>query len=292
MFGAIALFVGSFVIANSLSITIAQRTREFATLRTLGASRRQILGTVVLEALVTGFVAAVAGLFLGLAIATGLFKLFDAIGFTLPNNGLVFETRTIVVALIVGVLVTVLASLRPAWRATRVPPIAAVREGATLAPGGSTATASVAACCSPSPESRWDCSVGSVTPSLDLCSAGVLLLFIGMALFSAPRCAAGCCVLSDRPLVGRRFSSLVWPFIAARLAAPMSPLIRSRRWSVVVLTALIWPFILVPLWAIRRSLGRHPEFPAGTPGWAGRRPSRWARTASAIRTGPRRPRRR
>ena len=103
MFGGIALFVGSFVIANSLSITIAQRTREFATLRTLGASRRQLLSTVVLEALVTGFVASVAGLFLGLAIATGLFKLFDAVGFTLPNNGLVFRTRTIVVALIVGV---------------------------------------------------------------------------------------------------------------------------------------------------------------------------------------------
>ena len=71
----------------------------------------------------------------GWRIATGLFKLFDAVGFTLPNNGLVFETRTIIVALAVGVVVTVLASLRPAWRATRVPPIAAVREGATLPPG-------------------------------------------------------------------------------------------------------------------------------------------------------------
>ena len=87
-FGGIALFVGSFVIANSLSITIAQRTREFATLRTLGASRRQVLRAVILEALVVGILASVVGLFLGLALAKGLFSLFDAVGFTLPNSGL------------------------------------------------------------------------------------------------------------------------------------------------------------------------------------------------------------
>ncbi len=131
-FGRIALFVGAFVIANSLSITIAQRTREFATLRTLGASRRQVLGSIVLESLVVGIVASLVGLFLGLALATGLFELFDAVGFTLPNSGLVFLPRTIVISLFVGIVVTLLASLRPALRATRVPPIAAVREGATL----------------------------------------------------------------------------------------------------------------------------------------------------------------
>jgi putative ABC transport system permease protein len=134
-FAGVALFVGAFVIANSLSITIAQRTREFATLRTLGASRRQVLRSVMVEALVMGAVASVVGLFLGLALAVGLFNLFDAVGFTLPNNGLTFQTRTAVVALLVGVLVTLLASLRPALRATRVPPIAAVREGATLPVG-------------------------------------------------------------------------------------------------------------------------------------------------------------
>jgi putative ABC transport system permease protein len=131
-FGGIALFVGSFVIANSLSITIAQRTRELATLRTIGASRRQVLRSIILEALVVGVVASIVGLFLGLALAKGLFSLFDAVGFTLPNQGLTFESRTIVVSLFVGVVVTLLASLRPALRATRVPPIAAVREGATL----------------------------------------------------------------------------------------------------------------------------------------------------------------
>jgi putative ABC transport system permease protein len=134
-FGGIALFVGSFVIANSLSITIAQRTRELATLRTLGASRRQVLGSIFAEALAVGAAASALGLFIGLGLAKGLFRLFDAVGFTLPNSGIVFGTRTVVVALLVGVLVSLAASLRPALRATRVPPIAAVREGAVLPPG-------------------------------------------------------------------------------------------------------------------------------------------------------------
>ena len=132
VFAGVALFVGAFVIANSLSITIAQRTREFATMRTIGASRRQVLTSIIVEALVVGVIASLIGLFLGLGLAKLLFWLFDAVGFTLPNTGLLFETRTIVVALLVGVLVTLIASLRPAIRATRVPPIAAVREGATL----------------------------------------------------------------------------------------------------------------------------------------------------------------
>jgi putative ABC transport system permease protein len=132
VFAGVALFVGSFVIANSLSITIAQRTREFATLRTIGASRRQVLTSIIVESLVVGVIASVVGLLLGLGLAKVLFWLFDAVGFTLPNTGLLFETRTIVVALLVGILVTLAASLRPAIRATRVPPIAAVREGATL----------------------------------------------------------------------------------------------------------------------------------------------------------------
>jgi putative ABC transport system permease protein len=134
-FGGIALFVGAFVIANSLSITIAQRTREIATLRTIGASRRQVMTSVLIESLATGLLASILGILVGLGLAKGLFWLFEQAGFTLPNSGLLLESRTVIVALIVGVLVTVIASLRPARRATRVPPIAAVREGATLPPG-------------------------------------------------------------------------------------------------------------------------------------------------------------
>jgi putative ABC transport system permease protein len=131
-FAAIALFVGAFVIFNTFSITVAQRTREFATLRTIGASRRQVLGSVILESLVIGFLASVAGLILGLLLAEGIEALFGSLGVELPSADRVIATRTIVVSLIVGVGITLLAGLFPAIRATRVPPIAAVREGATL----------------------------------------------------------------------------------------------------------------------------------------------------------------
>ena len=189
-FGGIALFVGAFVIANSLSITIAQRTREFATLRTLGASRRQVLRSVLIESTVIGVLASVVGLFLGLALAKGLFALFEAVGFTLPNSGLLLKPRTIVVALLVGIIVTIVASLRPALRATRVPPIAAVREGAVLPPGrfaryrgvgsGSLAILGFAAL-----------AYGLFGPGLSTAQIllfmglGTLLVFFGVALFSS-----------------------------------------------------------------------------------------------------------
>jgi ABC-type antimicrobial peptide transport system permease subunit len=134
-FAGIALFVGAFVIFNTLSITVAQRTREFATLRTIGASRRQLLSSVIVEALAVGVLASLIGLGLGYGLAEGLNWLFVQLNIDLPQTGTVVATRTIVVALTVGIVVTLLASVVPALRATRVPPIAAVREGATLPPG-------------------------------------------------------------------------------------------------------------------------------------------------------------
>jgi putative ABC transport system permease protein len=133
-FAGVALFVGSFVIANTLSITIAQRTRELATLRTLGATQRQVRRSVLLEALIIGLVASVIGLFLGLGLAKGLNALFVSFGINLPQAPTVFATRTVIVSIVVGVGITVIAALRPAIRATRVAPIAAVREGALLPP--------------------------------------------------------------------------------------------------------------------------------------------------------------
>jgi putative ABC transport system permease protein len=134
VFAYVALVVGAFIIFNTFSITVAQRTREFGLLRTLGASRRQIMRAVIGEGLLLGVVGAVLGLFLGLALAPALDQLFKAFGADLPKNGTVLETRTVVVSLLVGIVVTVLAGLPPALRATRVPPLAAMREGVEIPP--------------------------------------------------------------------------------------------------------------------------------------------------------------
>jgi putative ABC transport system permease protein len=189
-FAGIALFVGAFVIFNTLSITVVQRTREFATLRTVGASRRQVLGSVILEALVIGLLASVIGLFAGLGLAVGLNELFIALNLDLPQTETVFATRTIVVSLLVGTLITLVAGLSPALRATRVPPIAAVREGAKLprsrlsrfVPYIAIATVVLAALA---------LSYAMLAPGLAtgdrfiLLGVGVLALFIGVALLSS-----------------------------------------------------------------------------------------------------------
>ena len=126
VFGFIAVFVGSFLIFNTFSITVAQRVAEFGMLRTLGASRRQILTTVIVEAVTIGLIGAVIGIGGGFLIAMLLKELLKAFEIDLPTTGLVLETRTVIVALAIGIVVTVLASLVPAVRSTRVPPIAAL----------------------------------------------------------------------------------------------------------------------------------------------------------------------
>jgi putative ABC transport system permease protein len=189
-FAGIALFVGAFVIFNTLSITVAQRTREFATLRTVGASRRQVLGSVILEALVIGLLASVIGLFAGLGLAVGLNELFIALNLDLPQTETVFATRTIVVSLLVGTLITLIAGLSPALRATRVPPIAAVREGAQLprsalsrfAPHIAVATIVVAVLALSYAMLAPDVATGD---RFILLGVGVLALFIGVALLSS-----------------------------------------------------------------------------------------------------------
>ena len=134
VFAYVALVVGAFIIFNTFSITVAQRTREFGLLRTLGASRAQIMRSVVYEGLLLGVLGAVLGLFAGIGLAPALDQLFKAFGADLPDNGTVLETRTIIVSLLVGIVVTVLAGLPPALRATRVPPLAAMREGVEIPP--------------------------------------------------------------------------------------------------------------------------------------------------------------
>lgn len=131
-FAAIALFVGSFVIFNVFSITVAQRTREFGMLRTLGAGRRQILGSVLVESFLIGLAGSVIGIVVGYGLAAGLSALLKAVGADLPANGLEVLPRTLVVSLILGVGVTMVSSFIPAIRSTRVPPIAALAEAVTI----------------------------------------------------------------------------------------------------------------------------------------------------------------
>ena len=248
-FGFVALFVGSFVIANTLSITIAQRTRELATLRTIGASRRQVLGTVLSEAFVVGVVASVVGLFLGLLLAKGLNSLFVSFGIDLPRNGTVFATRTIVVSLLIGILVTVGASLRPAIRATRVPPIAAVREGAVLPPSRFARYAPVAAALMGAAAVAALVIGGIVGAGL---STGQRLLLVGLG------------VLCSFVAV-----TILAPRIVRPLAKGVSPV---ATWSVVALSVIFFPVTL--LWSFARRVahrgtvfcvrGRRPEWQTGS----------------------------
>jgi putative ABC transport system permease protein len=133
VFAAIALIVGAFIIANTFSITVVQRSREFALLRALGASRRQVIGTVVGEAVLIGLLASVLGVLAGLGLASGLYLLLEAFGMDMPSGSLVLQPRTVVVALAGGVSVTVLASLLPARRAASMHPVAALREAGITA---------------------------------------------------------------------------------------------------------------------------------------------------------------
>jgi putative ABC transport system permease protein len=128
VFAGIALFVGAFIIFNSFSITIAQRTRQVGLLRAVGASRGAIVGEVVVEALIIGIVASIIGVGFGIIVAMGLEKLFDLFGASLPKAPIQVQPRTIIVGLVIGIGVTLVAALRPAIRASRIPPIAALRD--------------------------------------------------------------------------------------------------------------------------------------------------------------------
>jgi putative ABC transport system permease protein len=189
-FAGIALFVGAFVIFNTLSITVAQRTREFATLRTIGGSRRQVMWSVVLETFIIGALASLVGLFAGLGLATGLQEIFKSFNADLPTAGTVFATRTIVVSLLVGTIVTVVAGLFPAIRATKVPPIAAVREGATLprsrvAPFAPyIALVAIGISVALLAYALFKDELGTAQRLISI-AAGVLLLFVGVAMVSS-----------------------------------------------------------------------------------------------------------
>ncbi|GGV52588.1 ABC transporter [Streptomyces longisporoflavus] len=128
IFAGIALFVGIFIIANTFTMLVAQRTRELALMRAVGASRRQVTRSVLIEAFLVGLVAAVTGFALGIGVAMGLESLMNAGGASLPDGPIVIAPTTIAVALVIGVCVTMLAAWLPGRRAAKIPPVAAMNS--------------------------------------------------------------------------------------------------------------------------------------------------------------------
>lgn len=129
-FGVIALFVGGFIIFNTFAVLVAQRMRELALLRALGASRRQVLGSVLGEAVVVGVVASAVGAAAGIGLAAGLRQLLAALGLELPPRPLALEAPAFVIPVALGVVVTVFSALVPALRASRVAPVEAMGSAA------------------------------------------------------------------------------------------------------------------------------------------------------------------
>jgi putative ABC transport system permease protein len=131
VFAAVALLVGGFLIFNTFSVTVAQRTKEFALLRVLGASRRQVLTSVLVETFVVGLVASVLGILVGIALAPGLAAMLKAFGIDLGTTGLVINGGTVIAGLVVGLVATMVSGLVPARRATRIEPVTAMRDSVT-----------------------------------------------------------------------------------------------------------------------------------------------------------------
>ena len=189
VFAFISLFVGGFTIFNTFSILVGQRTRELALLRIVGASRRQVFRSVLIEAALLGLVASLVGLGLGVLAAAGLEALLKGFGITLPSGPLVFQTRTVAAALAIGIGVTVVSAISPARRAVRIPPVAALADyrgeqaessrrriviGSVIAVVGVGALA-----------------VGLTHPAIQLVGVGAIAVFIGIGML-APVVARPC----------------------------------------------------------------------------------------------------
>ena len=212
IFSGVSLFVAAFLIFNTFSITVAQRTREFSMLRTIGASRRQLVRTVVLEATAIGMLASVLGLLAGIGFAPAINALFHAVEIDLPNEGSVVATRTIVLAFAIGIGLTVLASLIPALRITRVPPVTGLREGAVLETPKSHRLRSALATglTAIGVVSMLLGVFGALSPGELWIGVGAAAVFLGVALLS-PRLVGPMAALVGRPL--ERFRG-----VAGRLA--------------------------------------------------------------------------
>lgn len=201
IFALISLFVGAFTIYNTFSIIVGQRTRELALLRVVGASRGQVLRSVLTEAAIVGLVSSAIGVGLGAATAIGLEALLSGFGTSLPTGPLTFEPRTAIVGLAVGTLVTVVSAIGPARNAIRIPPVAALTDrpadGAGAGPtrrrlvSGTALTVLGAALLG----------TGLSKPVVALVGVGAVCIFLGVAML-APAIARPLSGLLGRPLAG------------------------------------------------------------------------------------------
>lgn len=181
-FAVIALFVGAFIISNTFSIIVAQRTRELAVLRAIGASRRQVLTSVVVESVVVGMLASLVGLVAGVGVAAALRSMFESMGIDVPDGSMVIESGSMVTAFAVGAVITVLSAVLPARRASRIAPIAALRDTAIddsagsrgRIVGGTLATAAGAAVLAAG-------LAGASETPVALVGAGAAIVFLGVA---------------------------------------------------------------------------------------------------------------
>jgi len=184
IFAGVALLVATFSISNTFSIIVAQRSRESALLRAIGASRRQVLLATMAETLLVGAVASIVGLGLGIAMGAGLKAGFTALGFAVPASGLVISTTAIVAPLVVGMVVTFVAGFLPAVRGSRIPPLAAMREVSLDRTGSSTVRAVLGAVLAAAGVAAVLGGVaGDGDGALALSGLGSVLMIVGLVIF-------------------------------------------------------------------------------------------------------------
>jgi putative ABC transport system permease protein len=244
-FAAIGLVVAAFIIFNTFTILVAQRTRELGLLRAMGASRGQIIGSVVVEAAVVGTVASLAGLGLGVLLARVLLSVVGALGFDTPSGAIVVQQRTVIAAIAVGMFVTVGAALWPAVRAATIPPVAAINDVPSLRPrsfGRRTVFGSgLIVIGVPVLLLGIDGSQGAddVLSSLRVVGAGALLVFFGVIVLLAT---------FARPLA----AVLGWPVRAAGVTGAIARgnAMRNPRRTAATASALVIGLALVELVAI------------------------------------------
>ena len=184
IFAVVAVLVGGFIILNTFAITVAQRTRENGLLRALGASRRQVLWWVIIEAVAVGVIAALIGLAAGVAVAAGLKALLSAFGLSLPAGSLVVNARTVVASLVIGIGVTLIAAISPARKAAKVPPVAAMQEATVGSTGyGSKQRLIVGlAILALGVAALFTGLFGHVSSAFLIVGLGVLLVFLGVSV--------------------------------------------------------------------------------------------------------------